>query len=50
MGPRMGESIGIDSLLGGWDAEGLFWGDAGTSDCGGRKWRYAARGGRGVCG
>src|SRR5262245_57559512 len=32
------------------DAEGLFWGDAGTSDCGGRKWSFTARGGRGVCG
>src|SRR6266404_5180208 len=29
------------------DAEGLFWGDAGASDCGGRKWSFAARGGRG---
>src|SRR6266436_9536015 len=32
------------------DAKGLFWGDAGASDCGGRKWSFAARGGRGICG
>ena len=40
-------SLSIDSpFIGGWDAEGLFGGFAGTGDRDGAGWCFAARGGR----